>query len=337
MMKPSVRLSGLFIVLCFLLCAGCTPGTYKQPLRDFDAAVSDAEVIYFNTLESRKTAEVTLSEIAYKVKIEREGIHCTEEVRKELEADIIAKKDRPAIPEQSLKIRKLLFETLHLYTKTLVALAEDEGTDGLKAEIELLTKDVNSLLKKAEVIEGFGKASKWLDKLDVDVTLTVVKNILNLLVDVISDIAREAAIREALAKTQPDIELAFTILSAEAGFAFDAAKIKMIEACKKANVTFETQKRKDGKKETKYFNGKVPINEPAFKAIMTIQAECSVSEKSLEGKRKAILKSFQSVLDIQNELIRKAAFKDLNDHRLKIKRIKEYIVKAKAIAETLKN
>ncbi|MBU0755818.1 MAG: hypothetical protein KJ645_11805 [Planctomycetes bacterium] len=179
---------------------------FMKPVSDFKSAVEVSRDAYFDHLKAKKKSDIekytTQRYLARSWTKKEDG---TVMGMDQATADSIAKEiAQPVIDQKSFEIRRKAFDIVILYTDVLLALASDEETDALIAEIEGFKNDTEKLIDSigdlGEFLGPFGSAVKALE----------------LIVTTISDAAREKAIRKSIINTDHMIQELFMTLGQEA-------------------------------------------------------------------------------------------------------------------------
>lgn len=222
------KLWGKFLILaavffCLSLVA-CAPTAYKQPVAKFNEATDTAKKVYFQQLENLNKSYAD----RWRMKLQLDLLSNENETLPIVDNN--PPKNFKIIPEDTLKVRILAFQSLQFYGKTLQALASDENVDALKDQINAFTGQVtdslDTIAKAGEALnslEFFGKATSLSGPVKAlnEAILKIVKYV--------SDYMREKALKEAIIKSRGKVKRLLEMLRDEAELAASAYKSNYIE------------------------------------------------------------------------------------------------------------
>lgn len=220
----------LLLVAAAAALSACDPTIFKKPAQDFVAELRTLRDGYFGLLKLRRDAqyERTFSQQrqAYwaqpALAIDADTIKADQ---KELEK---ARK-RPALPAADLLVRQRAFDVLDSYAGTILALASDDDTSAIAAELGGLGGDLKGLAEVAKTVNVLRSAGdvveNWLP------TVNVLIGALQKITEIVSNVVRTNAIRDVVYTAHDPIKKLLAVLEEEAKFArkdaldeFDRAK-----------------------------------------------------------------------------------------------------------------
>ena len=196
-------------VLAIALAIGaCSPTAFQRPLGDFKSGVQASREVYFEQLKAHKKSELKLFTVQRRLarSWRRNAPGMTREI-----ADEIAKRQaQPVINPDSFVIRERAFGIVIFYSDTLLALASNEDTKKLVAEIRGFKDDTLKLVDTAKKLFNAGKIlANFAGPFGAAV------DALEQIVRIVSQALRERAIRQAIVAADPMIQDLFRTLGEE--------------------------------------------------------------------------------------------------------------------------
>lgn len=290
--NPWKKLLILAAVFSCLSLVACAPTAYKQPVAKFNEATDAAKKVYFQQLENLNKSYAD----RWRMKLQLDLLSNENETLPT--ADKNAPKNFKIIPEETLKIRILAFQSLQFYGKTLQALASDENVDALKDQINAFTGEVtdslNTIAKAGEALnslEFFGKATSLSEPVKA-VNEAILK-----IVKYVSDYLREKALKEAIIESRDQVKHLLEMLKDEAELAASTYKDNYIE---NYNECIGTLKLKDTKT-SEYAISSNTARYLAFKMCSTSEQEAA---KATSGKE--VAKVLELVIETHEKLFEMA-------------------------------
>lgn len=213
---PTIRMTGALLLGMLLL--SCAPAMYKGPITNFEQSTQSAKEIYFSRLKAGHDSFITRQEAKLKLDILTADQYDFKSENHLLQQERIrGLYGEKSIPEASLKLRQRAFEVLQYYGKTLQVLADNENTDALKTELVGLTEDLAGLVETAETLASATEAFRFLAPVaDWAGPIGSAADVLEQIVQIVSDYIREKAIREAILTADPMVQELLGLLQEEA-------------------------------------------------------------------------------------------------------------------------
>ena len=203
--------------LAALLLVGCDPSAFVRPLQEFRAANASLRDAYFQQLRIAREAReenFAASQMA--------TLWAGSGDPGKVAAEIAKRSNTPPLNPDSLKLRQAAFDALDGYAGVLLALASGDDTAEIIADAKGLLSDFTKLVDAAKALKGTTHFAKevepWLGPLGgvVDLFGTVLK--------LVSDAAREKALRDSIEAADEPINALLGLLAREAAYANEEAR-----------------------------------------------------------------------------------------------------------------
>lgn len=205
------------LLLAALLLAACDPSAFTRPLQEFKAANATLREAYFQQLRIARDARQDNFAIRRMA-----TLWVGKGDPKQVAAAIAQRASTPELNPESLKLRQAAFDALDGYAGVLLALASGEQTGEIIADVKGLASDFAKIVEAAKTLKGMGGFARdiepWLGP------LAGVADLFGTVFQLVSDAAREKALRESIVAADKPINGLLELLAAEARYANDEAR-----------------------------------------------------------------------------------------------------------------
>jgi hypothetical protein len=214
LVRPRVAL----LLLVAIGLAACDPTIFKKPAQDLVAELRTLRDGYFGLLTLRREAQyeriLTVQRVANWAHPLSPSDPSYKDTVKAEQAQLDAAGKRAPLPENDLQVRQRAFDVLDSYAGTILALASNDDTEAIGAELSGLGGDLKALAdvaKNVNVLKGAGEAvESWLP------TISGLLGAVNKIIDIISAVVRTNAIRDVVHAAHVPIQKLLGILGDEA-------------------------------------------------------------------------------------------------------------------------
>lgn len=216
-MKSVTRLVTLLFIGLTLFLSGCGPTKYGSPVKMFNDSMDGSKQIYFNQLMVCHDSYVEF----YNMNLELDSLtivgHIGSDDYEKARANLLEMTKSSNIPEVSFKIRNRAFKIIEYYGRTLSALASDEKTDALQAELAGFSEDTMAFAETLETVSELSESLEFLESATewagyLGDAISVIEE----LVELVAEYYREKALKEAIIQSHPKIVDLIGILKSEA-------------------------------------------------------------------------------------------------------------------------
>ncbi|KPK54487.1 MAG: hypothetical protein AMS22_05750 [Thiotrichales bacterium SG8_50] len=313
------KLKTIIIVTAGILLAACDPGVYRKPVQDFRSANEELRRAYFLQLEITRDAMLTHFSVQRKRSLWGNPNLKGDPEAAQRVADAIAKeRERALLNKDLVALRNRAFDTIDAYAGVLLALASDEDTNAIAADLQGLVGDLQQFLGVAKEVQGVSdlatKGAAWIGPLGAAVSA------FNEIVKLVSAVTRSVAIRDTIVTADPAIQELLVVLGEEAAYARTEAKSKYAAA--------EQALQKQLKAGV--------VDDAAAREISEVLALVAAKANRLEGAD-GLKEVFESARIAQAGLVRRAAKPDYNELLGQVRAFKVQVIAVRQSLEALRD
>lgn len=312
-------------LLVALLLVACDPTLFKKPVQDFKDANQTLRDAYFLQLAVARDAHVERFTVQRKQQLWRNAAIVKDSQRVQEIVDAIVKRQaEDDLDRDWVRLRVRAFDAIDAYAGVLLALASNEDTDAIVAEMNGLVGDLRGLLDLVKTTESLGKvkfvggtvekAAGWVNGLSVAVAA------FNQVITIIANVARSKAIVDTIVAADPAVIELLTVLGEEAAFAQAEAKTQYA-----ATITF-LQERVQGPL----------VDDAARREVAERLVDLQTKHRRLQTLDD-LDRAFSLAKAAQAALIRKAARPDYQDLLTHVRSFKQQTTAIKQSLEAVRN
>lgn len=216
LLNPPARV--LLACLAVLCLVGCDPTIFKKPAQDFATELRTLRDGYFTLLKVRREAQYERASSQQKQAywLQPKLAEDPSEVQKDL-AELDRARKRGQLPPDDLLVRQRAFDVLDAYAGTILALASNDATESITAELTGLSGDLKALAEVAKsvgVLKDVGEAAEsWFP------TISGAIGAVQKIMEVVSNVIRANAIRDVVHAAHDPVKKLLEVLEGEAGTA----------------------------------------------------------------------------------------------------------------------
>ncbi len=312
-------LKTIIVLAAGVFLAACDPGVYKKPVQDFRSANEQLRQAYFLQLEIAREAMLQHFSVQRKRLLWGNPNLKGDPSAAERVADAIAKeRERALLNKDLVALRNRAFDTIDAYAGVLLALASDEDTNAIAADLQGLVGDLQQFLNVAKEVQGVSdlatKGAAWIGPLGAAVSA------FNEILKLVSAVTRSVAIRDTIVTADPAIQELLSVLGEEAAYARTEAQSKYAAAAQALQKQLKAG----------------VVDDAAAREISDMLGLVAAKARQLEGPD-GLKQAFESAREAQAGLVRRAAKPDYNELLGQVRAFKVQVIAVRQALQALRD